>query len=45
LNANGTFLWVALVYKELANASGWEAEKILTAFPPGLDPLYKWMMD
>jgi hypothetical protein len=45
LNANGTFLWVALVCKELADVSGWEAEKILTAFPPGLDPLYKRMMD
>ncbi|OBT59970.1 hypothetical protein VE03_10641, partial [Pseudogymnoascus sp. 23342-1-I1] len=45
LNANDTFLWVALVCKELALISGWEAEKMLTAFPPGLDALYKRMLD
>jgi hypothetical protein len=44
-NANGTFLWVALVCQELANISGWEAEEMLTAFPPGLDDLYRRMMD
>ena len=44
-NANDTFLWVALVCKELAVVSGWEAEKMLTAFPPGLDALYKRMLD
>jgi hypothetical protein len=36
---------VALVYQELANISGWEAEEMLTAFPPGLDDLYRRMMD
>jgi hypothetical protein len=44
-NANSTFLWVALVCQELADISGWEAEEILTAFPPGLDALYRRMMD
>ena len=45
LNANGTFLWVALVCQELANIPGWKAQKKLTAFPPGLDALYRRMMD
>lgn len=45
LNANGTFLWVALVCEELADISGWAAEEMLTAFPPGLDALYRRMMD
>jgi hypothetical protein len=45
LNANGTFLWVALVCQELANIPGWKAQKKLTAFPPGLDSLYRRMMD
>ena len=45
LNANGTFLWVALVCQELANISRWKAQKKLTAFPPGLDALYRRMMD
>jgi len=44
LNANGTFLWVALVCQELANVSGWEAEEMLRAFPPGLDALYERMI-
>lgn len=43
-NAYGTFLWVALVCQELASISGWEAEEMLTAFPPGLDALYERMM-
>ncbi|KAK3307177.1 NACHT domain-containing protein [Chaetomium strumarium] len=44
-NAHGTFLWVALVCQQLANISGWEAEEMLTTFPPGLDTLYRRMMD
>jgi hypothetical protein len=44
-NANGTFLWVALVCQELADIPEWKAKEILTAFPPGLDALYKRMMD
>ncbi len=45
LNAKGTFLWVALVCQEIANIPGWEVEDLLTAFPPGLEALYKRMMD
>jgi NACHT domain/Heterokaryon incompatibility protein (HET) len=44
-NANGTFLWVALVCQELANISGWKAQKRLMTFPPGLDGLYRRMID
>lgn len=44
-NANGTFLWVALVCKELVDVSGWEVEDILMSFPPGLDALNKRMLD
>ena len=44
-NAHGTFLWVALVCQELADASGWEAEELLTTFPPGLDAFYRRMVD
>ncbi len=43
-NANGTFLWVALVCQELASISGWEVEEMLSAFPPELDTLYMRMM-
>ncbi|KAH6703071.1 hypothetical protein BKA61DRAFT_528257 [Leptodontidium sp. MPI-SDFR-AT-0119] len=43
-NANGTFLWVALVCQELAVISGWEVEEMLSAFPPGLDALYMRMI-
>jgi hypothetical protein len=45
LNANGTFLWVALVCKELSKIPGWKAKKKVTAFPPELDPFYRRMMD
>ncbi|EWC48509.1 hypothetical protein DRE_07729 [Drechslerella stenobrocha 248] len=45
LNANGTFLWVALVCQELRNVDDWEAEERLTAFPPELNELYARMMD
>ncbi|KAM3067045.1 hypothetical protein ACMFMG_011824 [Clarireedia jacksonii] len=45
LNANGTFLWVALVCQELSNISGWKARQKLIAFPPGLDALYQRMLD
>ena len=44
-NANGTFLWVALVCQELSNVSGWKAPQKLIAFPPGLDALYRRMLD
>ena len=45
LNANGTFLWVALVCKELSKVPGWKAKKKVTAFPPELDPFYRRMID
>ncbi|KAK4232906.1 NACHT domain-containing protein [Achaetomium macrosporum] len=44
-NAHGTFLWVALVCQELATIPGWKTQKKLAAFPPGLDALYRRMMD
>ncbi|KAL2015402.1 hypothetical protein VTK56DRAFT_5526 [Thermocarpiscus australiensis] len=44
-NAHGTFLWVALVCKELATIPGWKAQKKLALFPSGLDALYRRMMD
>ncbi|PQE16116.1 hypothetical protein CJF30_00011140 [Rutstroemia sp. NJR-2017a BBW] len=45
LNANGTFLWVALVCQELSSISEWKARQKLTAFPPGLNALYQRMLD
>jgi hypothetical protein len=36
---------VALVCQELSNTPGWKAQLKLTAFPPGLDALYRRMMD
>ncbi|PQE03465.1 Vegetative incompatibility HET-E-1 protein [Rutstroemia sp. NJR-2017a BBW] len=45
LNANGTFLWVALVCQELSNIPGWKARQKLISFPPGLNTLYKRMLD
>jgi hypothetical protein len=36
---------VALVCRELSNISGWKAQKKLTAFSPGLDALYRRMID
>lgn len=46
-NAQGTFLWVALVCKELADPTtmSWHTIDILTSFPPGLGPLYNRMME
>jgi hypothetical protein len=44
LNANGTFLWVALVCQDLKTAPKWNVLKKLALFPPGLDSLYKRMM-
>jgi hypothetical protein len=45
LNANGTFLWVALICQELSNIPRWEALQQLTEFPPGLDALYQRMLN
>ncbi len=44
-NANGTFLWVALVCQELDKVTRRKAEKKLTVLPPGLNALYRRMMD
>ncbi|KAF4772164.1 hypothetical protein HAV15_004922 [Penicillium sp. str.  len=44
LNSQDTFLWVALVYEELAKARPWNTPKLLTSFPPGLDSLYMQML-
>ncbi|KAK4251068.1 NACHT domain-containing protein [Corynascus novoguineensis] len=44
-NAHGTFLWVALVCQELAKTPAWKTRRKLAMFPPGLDKLYRRMMD
>jgi hypothetical protein len=44
-NSQGTFLWVALVCKELTRTPWWHAIKKLKAFPPGLNALYGRMID
>ena len=43
-NANGTFLWVAMVCQDLASTSRWNTLATLKTYPPGLDPLYQRMM-
>ncbi|RSL81247.1 hypothetical protein CEP52_017244 [Fusarium oligoseptatum] len=46
-NADGTFLWVALVCQELADPKVRKRHTLdtLKSFPPGLDPLYERMME
>ena len=44
-NADNTFLWVALVCQDLKTTPRWNVVKRLALFPPGLDSLYKRMMD
>ena len=44
-HADGTFLWVALVCKELENVPGWRTPSIYRKFPAGLEPLYQRMME
>ena len=44
-NSQGTFLWVALVCQHLDRTSRRYALKKLEAFPPGLDALYRRMID
>ncbi|KAH7302809.1 hypothetical protein B0I35DRAFT_384701, partial [Stachybotrys elegans] len=47
-NADGTFLWVALVCQELADTKVVRKRHTLSKLkliPPGLDPLYKRMME
>lgn len=45
LNADATFLWVALVLQELETVDRRNTLKRVKAFPPGLSPLYRKMMD
>ncbi|KAJ5730150.1 uncharacterized protein N7483_004658 [Penicillium malachiteum] len=45
LNSRGTFLWVALVCKELEETEWWHAEEIVRTFPPGLSTLYRRMLN
>ncbi|KAK0730941.1 NACHT domain-containing protein [Lasiosphaeris hirsuta] len=42
--ANGTFLWVALVCRNLEMIESWNAQAALKSFPPGLDSLYGQML-
>ncbi|KAF7505108.1 hypothetical protein GJ744_001248 [Endocarpon pusillum] len=44
LNANDTFLWVALVCQNLENIPRGRTQARLGSFPPGLDSLYRRMM-
>ncbi|KAM7210451.1 NACHT domain containing protein [Rhypophila decipiens] len=45
-DANGTFLWVALVCQALADpdVQEWHTREVLHTFPPGLDDLYLRMV-
>ncbi|KAK1990768.1 hypothetical protein LX36DRAFT_663931 [Colletotrichum falcatum] len=43
-NADGTFLWVALVCQELKKTPRWMALQIVESFPAGLDAFYERMM-
>jgi len=42
--AEGTFLWVSLVCKEIGDVPLYRTQEVLQAMPPGLDPLYDRMM-
>ncbi|KAJ9131101.1 Vegetative incompatibility protein HET-E-1 [Pleurostoma richardsiae] len=42
--ANNTFLWVALVFKELESVEGWYAEDIIAQIPSDLSELYSHIM-
>jgi uncharacterized membrane protein YhaH (DUF805 family) len=44
-NADGTFLWVALVCQDLQATARRNVLKKLDTFPPGLNALYKRMME
>jgi hypothetical protein len=43
-NAEGTFLWVAVVCKELREVPRRKTKSALKGFPPGLEPLYDRIM-
>lgn len=42
--ANGTFLWVSLVAKELREAQVWDVEQVINEVPPDLERLYGRML-
>jgi hypothetical protein len=42
--ANGTFLWAALVLKELEHVESWDVLDVLEDMPPELEPLYDRML-
>ncbi|EAQ87577.1 hypothetical protein CHGG_04196 [Chaetomium globosum CBS 148.51] len=42
--AENTFLWVALLFKELGLVDGWDAVEAVQKIPPGLADLYGYMM-
>ena len=44
-HADGTFLWVSLVCKELEKVKSRRAREACATFPAGLDPLYQRMME
>ncbi|TEY24921.1 hypothetical protein BOTCAL_1346g00010 [Botryotinia calthae] len=44
-NANGTFLWVALVCQELGEVELFMVSKLQDYYPPGLDLLYVRMLE
>lgn len=42
--SNGTFLWVALVVRELKRVESWEVLDVVNEAPAGLEELYRRMM-
>ena len=44
-HADGTFLWVALVCKELEKAQAWRTRDVYRRFPAGLEHLYQRMIE
>jgi len=44
-HVDGTFLWVALVCKELEKVPAWGTRDVYTKFPAGLEPLYQRMLE
>ena len=44
VKASGTFLWAALVLKELEPVESWDVLDVLQEIPPGLEPLYDRML-
>ncbi|CAG8399692.1 unnamed protein product [Penicillium salamii] len=43
--ADGIFLWVALVFRELRGCTSWNVEKVLKGLPTGLFALYEKLME